>query len=151
MDADHTTSRWALVDALPRPAELCAWLADATPAERTEMVLRLIAAHPQERLALEQEGGEPVILSGIDLSPAALQARQPQSSAAWAPWWCPERQGANLQGAQLPRAHLLRADLAHADLRQANLHQAVLRQANLQGALLEGANLQGADLVGANL
>jgi uncharacterized protein YjbI with pentapeptide repeats len=151
MDAERTTPRCAPGDGLPRPAELCAWLTDATPAERTEMVLRLIAAHPQERLDLEQDSGELVILSGIDLSPAALQARQPQSSAAWAPWWCPNRQGANLQGAQLPRAHLLRADLANADLRQANLQQAVLRQANLQGALLEGANLQGADLVGANL
>ena len=87
MDADHTTSRWAPGDALPRPAELCAWLADATPAERTEMVLRLIAAHPQEHLDLAQDGGESVILTGIDLSPAALQARQPPSSASWAPWW----------------------------------------------------------------
>ena len=61
MDAERTTPRCAPGDALPRPAELCAWLTDATPAERTEMVLRLIAAHPQERLDLEQDGGEPFI------------------------------------------------------------------------------------------
>ena len=97
------------------------------------MVLRLIAAHPQERLDLEQDGEEPVILSGIDLSPAALQARQPPSSAAWAPWWCPDRQGANLQGAQLPRAHLLRADLANADLRQANLQHGRIAPSQLAG------------------
>jgi uncharacterized protein YjbI with pentapeptide repeats len=99
----------------------------ATPAEKAEIVRRLIAGHPQGRLALSAPGGGRVDLRGVAL---------------------PE---ANLHLANLPDADLRDADLHGASLGKANLRGALLEGANLQGADLAGALLQGAKLEGANL
>jgi uncharacterized protein YjbI with pentapeptide repeats len=99
----------------------------ATPAEKAEIVRRLIAGHPQRRLALSAQAGARVDLRGVAL---------------------PE---ANLHLADLPDADLRDADLHGASLSKANLRGALLEGVNLQGADLAGALLGGAKLEGATL
>jgi uncharacterized protein YjbI with pentapeptide repeats len=159
-------------------ADIYLRLAAATPAERTDLLLRLIEGHPQGRLELPAGDSRPARLDGIDLSPPGLAARC--NGDAPPPWWDPEdhianlrraslrgasMRLANLQGAVLEEADASRADLAGANLRgaalagasleeamleEADLRDAVLRFARLDGAVLEGARLQGADLWGAS-
>jgi uncharacterized protein YjbI with pentapeptide repeats len=125
-------------------------LAATPPAERAEMVLRLIEEHPQARLELPARDGLAAALDGIDLSGPELESRQDQT-AAGSPWWDAERRGARLRRADLRGAGLSQANLQAADLTESDLRQARLRGANLQAARLEEANLKGADLAGANL
>lgn len=125
-------------------------LADSAVLEKTELVLRLIEAHPHGRLELPSREGQPAVLDGLDLGRSTLEARRVQSAAS-ASWWDAERRGASLCQADLRGAFLSLANLESADLAESDLRQARLRGANLQGVRLEEAKLQGADLAGADL
>lgn len=122
----------------------------ATPQEKTERVLALIAANGG-RLDLPVRAGEAANLMRIDLSREALKARLAELGVATAPWWQARLQGANLARARLPEAHLAQARLQGAVLTSADLRGANLIGADLQGARLTEANLEGAELTGANL
>ncbi len=154
-------------------------LAAATPAERAEIVLRLIEEHPHGRLELPTRNGMNATLDEIDLSPKALESRAGQREDA--PWWdrdgrCLCLKGADLRGASLRKANLRQANMVHADLlgaalgtRQspeyktgrlqssrggsggADLSGASLGEADLRESMLEEANLQGAVLRFAKL
>ncbi len=154
-------------------------LARSSPAERADLVLRLIDPRAERRLQLPPAEGRAAALDEIDLSRETLCARF--DPAAPPPWWDAGRRGidlrradlrgaslrgARLAGANLEGANLAGADLAGADLSEALLdgadlggafvedarfHGARLRFANLAGAALEGAKLDGADLWGASL
>ncbi|HBI43313.1 MAG TPA: hypothetical protein DDY78_10720 [Planctomycetales bacterium] len=132
------------------PAQTFEGLATASSAERADMVLRLIMAHPRGRLELPAREGVGAVLDGVDLSRSSLEARRGDAVAP-APWWNPERRGAMLRRADLRGVGLSLANLEAADLAEADLGQSLFRGANLQGARLEEANLQGADLAGADL
>jgi uncharacterized protein YjbI with pentapeptide repeats len=131
---------------LPRYSKL----AEASPAERIELVLEIIQGNPEGRLELPARAGQRAILKEVCLGRTALKDRLEASDKA-PPWWSADTQGIRLKGADLQGAHLARADLQHADLREADLRGAVLRGADLRGAVLEGAKLCGADFAGADL
>lgn len=146
-------------------------------AERTDLLLGLIAGANNEPLSLPSLNGRRANLAGVDLSPDALRARVGEMSDADAPaWWDAQNErvilreaslrGADLKGANLEKADLSGADLAGADLsgaqlgganledallEEAVLENATLRFAQLPNASLEGANGRHADLWGANL
>ena len=124
-------------------------LEKATSAERTDIVLSLIEAHPEGRLELPERDGMRANLQGIDLSLNILKVRRTQFQQS------PLR-GADLQGVILTDANLQKADLVLANLQgaflwKANLQGANLLAANLQDANLGYADLQGASLLGTNL
>jgi len=114
-----------------------------------ELVLRLIEAHPEGRLALPVRGSVGCILDGINLSGPALESRG--QDLASAPWWDAARCGVCLRRADLRGVGLSMANLQGADLAESDLRQALLRGANLQNAHLEETNLHGTDLAGADL
>lgn len=131
------------------PADVYLRLNGATSADRTALLLELLASHPDGRLELPARDGQAADLEGIDLSAHFIE---PIIQASSPPrWWNPDRHAISLRGARLNGANLRHANLEGADLRQADLRNAVLRQANLRHALLEEADLQGADLAGADL
>lgn len=125
-------------------------LANSAPEERAAAVLRAMDAHAQGRLELPSRDGAEVILDGIDLSPAALLARDDPSLPPPA-WWDRDQRRVKLTQARLAGASLDRAILTSADLHGADLRDASLRGVNLEGAVLEGASLQHADLASARL
>jgi uncharacterized protein YjbI with pentapeptide repeats len=105
-------------------------LADALDAVREVQARR-------SRSADEPDGAgrDGLTLSGVDLSPRALDAHEGE----------PLRRDGRLGGVDLAEA-----DLAGADLREANLRGANLRGALLRGSDLRSAELGGADLTGTN-
>src|SRR5687768_15569395 len=94
--------------ASPTASQAYGRLAAASPAERTELVLRLIEGGRQGRLELPARDGQPALLEGVGLGAAALRGRL--DPAAEAPWWSAETQGVRLQGADLRGAVLSLAD-----------------------------------------
>jgi uncharacterized protein YjbI with pentapeptide repeats len=127
---------------LPSPAPLAATfqlLAQADPAQRTALVLRLVEGHPEGRLELPATEAGAAALNEVDLSREALHALQANAAAA-PPWW----------DAQLQVPHFRRADLRGASLRRADLRGAVFEEANFASADLAGARLQGAALAGVD-
>lgn len=133
----------------PVPPEVYEQLVDATPDERTDLILRLIEEHPQETLALPRRGRSQAVLTGIDLSSSSLLRRG--EDRLHPAWWDPERRSISLRGANLQGANLRGANLQEVDLRDADLQNATLGGSYMQGCLLENANLQGADLADAHL
>lgn len=131
----------------PNTAVLEAFAA-LSPEKKTDFILERIDEHPQSRLELPAENGQPVDLSHINLG--ALADRL---DASMAPplWWSEYSGGINLKGANLRGVNLALANLERADLREADLRGAILRGVNLRHAALERANLRGADLAGADL
>jgi uncharacterized protein YjbI with pentapeptide repeats len=125
-------------------------LAAASPAERSELILRLIQDHPHGRLELPVQDGRVAVLDEVRLGRDALRDR-PRPATGQPPWWSLDIQGLNLRGADLRGARLVLADLQGADLSGADLSGAVLRGTDLRGAVLEKAVLRGADLAGADL
>lgn len=142
-------------------ADLYHRLEEATPEERSAIVLQLVRERPEGRLELPTRDGVRANLQGVDLSRARLEAEQPQPQAR--PPGPPRRrnqcaalEGANLQGAVLINANfeeacLWGANLAKAELTEANLQRADLWRATLRGAALGGANLRQAVLNNADL
>ncbi len=144
------------------------YLEEATPEERTEMVLKLIEEHPQGRLELLRQDGKRIHLEDIDLGIESITALAKDLSTP-PKWASPELDGrfgvclcnacltgaclrsANLRCADFVAAHLESADLLLAELQGADLQYAYLRDAHLLGAHLEGAHLRGARLENANL
>ncbi len=130
-------------------------LAAASPAERGRLVLALVEASPDGQLRLEASNGAHADLSGLDLSPQALGARNALRSPHPS-WWNAERETARLARAHLGGADLSGANLRMADLTGARLRGATLKDAGLGGARLgeadlEQSTLENADLVGADL
>ncbi len=119
-------------------------LQKATPEEKTEIVLKLIEAHPEGRLELPKLEGMVADLRRIDLSPGTLKMRLAQWPDETPLWW-------NGEGVNLGKADLVEVNLQDAILEGANLQDADLEGANLQEVYMVGANLQEAGLGGANL
>jgi uncharacterized protein YjbI with pentapeptide repeats len=117
-------------------------LARSSPAERAELVLRLIDPSAEARLRLPSADGVTATLDEIDLSRGSLCLRF--EAAAAPPWWDAARRGIDLSRADLRGASLRGARLAGANLEGANLAGADLAGADLEGALLDGADLTGA-------
>lgn len=118
----------------PTDRDLMTALAAATPADRTTLILRLLADHPAQRVTLPGAA-----LDGVDLGGGAVGLGQADLTGAGL-------RRAKLGGAILERATLPGADLAGADLSAANL-----AGADLVGSLLEDADLTGASLRFATL
>jgi hypothetical protein len=126
-------------------------LENATPAERTEIVLELIERHTERLLLLPEINGRGANLIGVDLSCSALKAKLAQQGRKSAPWWDEERQGAYLRGAQLEGAWLWDARFTGAYLGGAQLDGAYLRDTQFQKADLGGAELRDLNLFSCNL
>ena len=126
------------------PLEIYEKLAEATPEQKTDIVLRLIGEHPKGRLELPMRDGVRAHLNYVDLSHDTLKARLAKLKVESAPWWRTHLQGANLFAANLQGAILEDANLQGADLAHSNLQGAFLRRAHLQDAMLFGASLQSA-------
>jgi uncharacterized protein YjbI with pentapeptide repeats len=125
-------------------------LAQATPDQKVDIVLRLIEDHPEGRLELPaREDGTRADLLGIDLSQDALRRRMSDKGLGSAPWWDAQFQGANLMDAQFQGAILSDAQFQGAILWDAQFQRAILRGAQFQGAKLRGAQFQDAQLRGA--
>jgi len=151
-----------LVDAEGKPLpEVYELLVNATPQEKTDLVLKLIEEHPEEKLELLAHNGVSADLSEVDLSHRTIKIKYANSDIKSPPWWDADYERANLSSANLQEVKLSKAnlqnanlqdavlwgsDLQHADLRGANLQGADLKFANLQGAILWNADLQDADL-----
>ena len=123
LDADAGMGRRPV----PAATDIYALLDTASPAERTEIVERLLADAPDGGLDLSARDSHRANLHGFVLRDATLQR-------------------VNLQGADLREA-----DLTGAVLGQANLEGALLEGAILQGADLAGANLRGTAMSEGNL
>ncbi|WZO95895.1 pentapeptide repeat-containing protein [Isosphaeraceae bacterium EP7] len=136
-------------DADRPPPEVYEALAAATPAERAEIVLRLIEEHPRNRLVLPARDGKPAMLDGVDLGPEALERLGGRRASA--PWFDPATGGAVLHNADLRGASLRKANLRRASLSGSNLEGARLGEAMLENARLDEANLKDADLAAAHL
>jgi uncharacterized protein YjbI with pentapeptide repeats len=144
-------------------------LVQATPEEKTEIVLQLMSKHPKGRLILPvRDGVYHPDLSKADLSQSTLYRKTGNNSINFrfadlrgANLWHANLEGtdligANLEGAALIEANLQGAFLDHAKLvkavvSRARLSEAKLENADLQGAVLQDADLQHADLTKANL
>lgn len=135
-------------------------LEKATPEEKTEIVLGLIADHPEHQLMLPMRDNRRADLSGIDLSREKLLQKKnlPSQLSSWLAE-APGREitfiSANLQGADLSFANLSGTNLSAANLQDAglfgaNLQNTALMSADLRGAVLI-ANFKGANLVAARL
>ncbi len=124
-----------------------AHLANATPAERTTLILRLL----QERRPVELPAreGHSAVLDGIDLALKTL--KEHIAAMPSPPWWDSDRQAVDLSKADLRGASFRGANLSGVILEGANLAGSDLAGANLQGGLLDGANLDGAFLEDADL
>jgi len=150
-----------LVDADGKPTlAVYELLANATPEEKTDIVLCLIEKHPEGKLELPKRDGIHADLSGVDLSIDTIETRIMLSEFEH-PWWGARRESVYLREASLPGANLEDADLRGANLEGANLYganlkrsylwRAYLRDANMILADLSSAYLDNADLQGANL
>jgi uncharacterized protein YjbI with pentapeptide repeats len=124
-------------------------LAGATPAERKEILLRLIEEHPQGRLELPARDGLHAVLDEIDLRPETLEFQGDR--LAGSPWWDASLRAVCLRHADLRGASLRKANLGNACLENADFRDAQMGQARLQGAKLDGALLRGADMAGVDL
>ncbi len=152
---------------VPTATDIYARLDAASPAERTEIVGRLLADAAGGGLDLSARDGRRANLRGVVLRDATLQRINLQGADLREADLTGAVLGqANLEGALLEQAILQGADLAGATLRdaamsEANLREALLEDADLRGAglrfadlhdaALESANLRGADLWGAVL
>jgi uncharacterized protein YjbI with pentapeptide repeats len=134
------------------PLAIYRLLANATPAEKADLVLDYITRHG--RLDLPERDGLRADLRGVDLSREALEVRLAQMPGGEVLWWFPAGfpSGAvNLEEANLQGADLRQANLLGANLHWANLPEARLWETNLRGAFLDGADLPGAELPDAKL
>lgn len=113
-------------------------LANAEPAQRSDIVLDLLRDCGDRPFELPATGNGRWTLDGIDLSRERLR---PRADGERPGWWDTERDGIDLR----------RACFAGASLRHANLHGALFEEADLSHTDLAEANLQGADLSGADL
>jgi uncharacterized protein YjbI with pentapeptide repeats len=136
-------------EAWEAPREIYERLRAAAPAERAEIVLRLIAEHPRGRLELPARDGLHAVLDEVDLSAVTLGLRStpggeppPQDAAP---------RGLDLRKADLRGATLRNSKLQGVDLANANLRETMLGGADLRGAGLERADLEKTDLAGASL
>jgi uncharacterized protein YjbI with pentapeptide repeats len=142
------TVRPALSTFLP-PREVYEELRAASAAQRAEIVIRLIEAHPQGMLVLPAIDGLHAVLDDIDLSPHALTSRGIQTEGLRC--WDPLGRCMNLKGADLRGASLRNADLRQANLTASDLRGAALGGANLEGTQWDGSDLRGIDLAGVDL
>ncbi len=163
----HNSDKDESAGAEAPPASTYEELTGASPAERAEIVARLMAGQPEGRLILPAREGTAAVLDGIDLghprrdagaaSPATLRgavlggAKLRQANLRGVDLRGAQLAGASFGGSDLRRACLEEADLREADLASAILRKAALGAADLRGALLEDADLRGASLRFADL
>jgi uncharacterized protein YjbI with pentapeptide repeats len=142
--------------------DVYASLEQVAPARKTEIILRLIEAHPQGNLELPKRDGVRANLSKVDLSDNTIwrrddlkinlqQANLQEANLAGVKLQHADLSGANFQHADLTGADLRNADLRYTDLRNADLAGADLRNARLFGADLQNAGLRSTSLQNASL
>ena len=127
--------------------ELEALLAQSTPQQRTEHLLRLLAALEGAVLDLPELDQGRLSLHGIRLDHDSLRT-QAQAAASPPSWW--DGAAVRLPGARFGAANLQDAHFSGADLKEADFTGAALRSAVLRGARIEAARFAGADAIGAD-
>ncbi len=127
--------------------DLEAVLAESTPQQRTQLLLRLLADAGSEPLTLPALEGGRLALQGIRLDRDSLLA-QVQAADAPPPWW--DGSAVTLTGARFAQANLQDAQFSGAELKAADFTGAAMRGAVLRGARIEAARFTAADLIGAD-